>query len=31
VAFIYLVLTLGLSVLLGLLEKRMTRDRKGER
>jgi len=24
-------LTLGLSVLLGLLEKRMTRDRKGER
>ena len=31
VGFVYLVLTLGLSVLLGLLEKRMTRDRKGER
>jgi len=30
-AFIYLCLTLGLSVLLGILERRMTRDRKGER
>ena len=30
-AFIYLVLTLSLSVLLGVLERRMTRDRKGER
>ena len=30
-AFIYLVLTLGLSLLLGMLERRMTRDRKGER
>jgi polar amino acid transport system permease protein len=31
VAFIYLCLTLGLSILLGVLERRMTRDRKGER
>ena len=31
VAFIYLLLTLGLSLLLGMLERRMTRDRKGER
>jgi polar amino acid transport system permease protein len=31
VAFIYLILTLGLSLLLGMLERRMTRDRKGER
>lgn len=31
VAFIYLVLTLVLSMLLGVLERRMTRDRKGER
>ncbi len=30
-AFIYLILTLSLSVLLGVLERRMTRDRKGER
>jgi len=30
-AFIYLILTLGLSLLLGMLERRMTRDRKGER
>ena len=30
-AFIYLVLTLSLSVLLGVLERRMTRDRVGER
>ena len=30
-AFIYLVLTLSLSVLLGVLERRMTRDREGER
>jgi polar amino acid transport system permease protein len=30
-AFIYLLLTLGLSLLLGMLERRMTRDRKGER
>lgn len=30
-AFLYLCLTLGLSLLLGLLERRMTRDRKGER
>ena len=30
-AFIYLVLTLSLSVLLGVLERRMSRDRKGER
>ena len=31
VSFIYLLLTLGLSLLLSLLERRMTRDRKGER
>ena len=31
VSFIYLLLTLGLSLLLNLLERRMTRDRKGER
>lgn len=31
VAFIYLILTLSLSVLLSVLERRMTRDRKGER
>ena len=31
VAFIYLCLTLGLSILLGVFERRMTRDRKGER
>ena len=31
VSFIYLCLTLGLSILLGVLERRMTRDRKGER
>tara|TARA_B100000959_G_scaffold243122_1_gene266132 strand:- start:1734 stop:2426 length:693 start_codon:yes stop_codon:yes gene_type:complete len=31
VAFIYLLLTLSLSVLLSVLERRMTRDRKGER
>ena len=31
VSFIYLCLTLGLSLLLGVLERRMTRDRKGER
>ena len=31
VAFTYLCLTLGLSILLGVLERRMTRDRKGER
>ena len=31
VAFVYLLLTLGLSLLLGMLERRMTRDRKGER
>ena len=30
-AFIYLVLTLGLSLLLGMLERRMTRDQKGGR
>ena len=30
-AFIYLILTLGLSLLLGMLERRMTRDRKGQR
>ena len=30
-AFIYLCLTLGLSLLLGVLERRMTRDRQGER
>ena len=31
VSFIYLILTLSLSLLLGVLEKRMTRDRQGER
>ena len=31
VSFIYLLLTLSLSLLLSLLERRMTRDRKGER
>ena len=31
VAFIYLLLTLSLSVLLSVLERRMTRDRQGER
>ncbi|HCV36881.1 MAG TPA: amino acid ABC transporter [Acidimicrobiaceae bacterium] len=31
VSFIYLILTLSLSLLLGVLERRMTRDRKGER
>ena len=31
VAFIYLLLTLSLSVLLSVLERRMTRDREGER
>ena len=31
VAFIYLLLTLSLSVLLSVIERRMTRDRKGER
>jgi len=31
VSFIYLLLTLGLSLLLSLLERRMTRDRKGQR
>ena len=31
VAFIYLILTLSLSLLLGVLERRMSRDRKGQR
>ena len=31
VSFIYLILTLSLSLLLGVLERRMTRDRRGER